>query len=133
MELIQNLLKEHGGELVSTLVGESGFGQAQAEKLVPAVGSQLGDALGGGGLDLGALLGGGDLGSLISKFDLGALAGAAGTDEATAQSGLQAILPKLMSLLGDGAGGAAGLASMLGDKGGLLGAAGKLAGSFFKS
>ena len=133
MDPIQDLISRHGGELSQELTSKAGLGADQAQSFLPAMADQLAGALGGGGLDLSALLSGGDLAGLISKLDPSALAAAANLDETSAKRALEAVLPKLLSLLGERAGGVEGLLGALGDGQGLLGAAGKLAGGFFKS
>ena len=74
MGIVEDLLKEHGGELIGSLTG-AGFSPEQAEGFLPPAATQVLDVVKGGGLDLGSLLGGGsDVGSLISKLDLPGLA-----------------------------------------------------------
>ena len=137
--MLEDLLKEHGADLLSAMTSGSELDAGQAEQLLPPALSGIGDAVTGGGLDLGDLLGGGEgaVGALLSKLDLGQIAGAAGLSEGQTQSGLQSLLPVVLSLLGDKAGGAEGLLSMLGGVssggsegglGALVGAAGKLFG-----
>ena len=137
--MLEALLKEHGGELLSSLTGGGGLDATQAEGFLPPALGGIGEALSGGGLDLGELLGGGSgaVAALLSKLDIGAIAQAAGLDSGQAQNALQSLVPVVISLLGDKAGGAEGLLSMLGGgKGGagdLVGALGGLAGKLFKS
>ena len=130
MELIESLIREHGAELVERLSGAGELDAAQAGRFVPEAARDVGAALGGGGLDLGALLGG-DLGSLLSKLDVGSLAGRTGLEESQASGALQSLLPMLLDLLQQDRGGLEGLTSALGagDVAGLLGKAGKLFGS----
>lgn len=80
------------------------------------------------------MLGGDGVAALISKLDIGSLASQTGVDSAQASTGLQSLIPVLLSALQGKAGGAEGILSLLGgDKaGGALGSIGKLAGGFFK-
>ena len=134
--MLETLLKEHGGELLSSMTSGTGLDTSQAESLLPPALSGIGEALSGGGLDLGALLGGGQTGvsDLLGKLDIGQIAGAAGLDEGQAKTGLASLIPAVLSLLGNKAGGADGLMSMLGGgdaKSGALGALGGIAGKLF--
>ena len=134
--MLEDLLKEHGGELLSSLTSGGGLDTSQAEKLLPPAVSGIGEAISGGGLDLGDLLGGGDgaVSALLGKLDIGQIASAAGLDQNQAQNGLASLIPAVMSLLGNKAGGAEGLLSMLGGSGdaaGALGALGGMAGKLF--
>ena len=123
--MIESILREHGGELLGALTGSGGLSSDQAESLLPPALGGIGDALSSGDLDLGALLGGGDVSSLLGQLDLGGIAAQAGLDEGQTRGGLQALIPVALSLLGDKAGGAEGLPSMLGG-GSAGGAAGAL-------
>ncbi|MFK7898150.1 MAG: hypothetical protein AB8G23_20125 [Myxococcota bacterium] len=133
--MLEALLKEHGGELLSSLTGAGGLDQGQAENLLPPALSGIGDALQGGGLDLGSLLGGGGAGDLLQQLNIGDIASSAGLSEDQASSGLASLIPAVMSLLGNQAGGAEDLLSMLGGGGegasGALGAIGNIAGKLF--
>jgi len=133
MDLIQGFLQQNGGALVSQLVEQLGFDSAQAEQFLPAAANKVMAALSGGGLDLGSLLGGADLSSLLGQVDVSGLADEAGVTVEKAQGGLESLLPQLMAAFKDQAGGADALLGALGGEsgGGLLGAAGKLAGGFF--
>jgi len=128
--MIETLLKQHGGELMSALTGSGGLDAGQAERLLPPAVGGIGEALAGGGLDLGDLLGGGGgaASALLSKLDISAIAGAAGVDEGQTRNGLASLIPIVVSLLGKEAGGAEGLLSMLGGQGGSTGAVGALGG-----
>ncbi|HEB89495.1 MAG TPA: hypothetical protein ENI85_08005 [Deltaproteobacteria bacterium] len=134
--MLEDLLKEHGGELVSSLTSGAGLAPDQAEKFLPPAVSGIGEALGSGGLDLSDLLGGGGgaVSALLEKIDIGPIAAAAGLDEERARKGLASLVSTVMSLLGNKAGGAEGLLSMLGgsgEAGGALGALGGMAGKLF--
>lgn len=134
MELVQKILEERGPDLIQSLVGKAGFSSEQAQGFLPAAAEKVIAALQRGDLDLGSLLGGGDLASLLSKVDTGALAAETGVDAEKASAGLGELVPGLLSGLGAGSGGVEGLLSALGGEksGGLLGAAGGLAGKLFK-
>jgi hypothetical protein len=133
--VLDQLLKEHGGELLAAMTQGGGLEASQAESLLPPALGQMTDLLqgGGNGLDLGDLLGGGQgaVEALIGKLDVAGLARAAGLDESQTQSGLTSLIPVVLSLLGDKSGGVEGLLSMLGGEGssgGGLGALGGIAG-----
>ncbi|MGH0034528.1 MAG: hypothetical protein ACQGVK_05835 [Myxococcota bacterium] len=132
--MIEGLLKQHSAELVGALAGQSELDEGEAKALVPPALSGIGEALGGGGIDLAGLLGGqGGAGELLGRLDVGGIAAAAGLGEDRARSGLESLIPIVLSLLGDKAGGAEGLASLLGGAGGsdAMGAIGGLAGKLF--
>jgi len=128
--MLETILKEHGGELLGAVTNGSSLDASQAEGLIPPALGGIGDALAGGDLDLSSLLGGGGDGvaALLGKLDVGAIAAQAGLDEGQAQSGLTALIPVVVSLLGDKAGGADGLMSMLGGLAGGSGAGGGVLG-----
>ena len=132
--MLESILKQHGGELLSAIVGSSELDTGQAERLLPPALDGIGQAVGEGGLDLGDLLGGGQgaVSALLGKLDVSAIAGAAGLDEGQAQNGLASLIPVVISVLGDKMGGAEGLLSMLGgDNAETLGALGGIAGKLF--
>jgi hypothetical protein len=133
MDLVDQLLGDRAGDAIQGLVGQAGFSPEQAEGFLPVAVQKVVEALQGGDLDLGSLLGGG-ASSLLSRLNAGEIAAAAGVDEARASAGLESLLPLLLSALGEQSGGLEGvLASLGGDKaGGLLGAAKGLAGKLFK-
>lgn len=129
--MLETILKENGGELLGALTEGGGLDASQAEGLIPPALGAIGEALTGGGLDASSLLGGGGDGvsALLGKLDIGAIADQAGLDEGQARGGLTALIPAVLSLLGDKAGGTDGLMSMLGGlAGGSEGGAGALAG-----
>lgn len=134
MEILQRLLREHGPALIQSLVGKAGFDAAEAESFLPSAAKLILGALQGGSVDLGALLGGGGASELVSGLDAGALAADTGVTEAKARSGLAALAPDLLGLVQGQAGGAKDLlAGLTGEgKGGILGAAGGLAGKLLK-
>jgi len=133
MGILDEILEDKGSELSGALVEKAGFSGEEAQSfLPPAVGKVL-EAVGGGGVDIGALMGAGGIQSLLAKIDLGSLASESGVEASKASSGLQAMLPLLMSALRDKAGGAEGILSLLGggSAGGALGAVRGLAGKLF--
>jgi len=135
MDIVKQLLADQAGPLVEKLTGQLGFSAEQAQGFVPAAVTQLIQVVKGGGVDLAGLLGGGgDPSALVDKVDAGALAQAAGVDATKAKQGLQSIAPSILEKLGESAGGAQGLLSMLGGEGagGLLGKASGLASGLFK-
>lgn len=136
--MLEAILKEHGGDLLSSMIGSGGLDSGQAERLLPPALEGIGGALGDGGLDLGDLLGGGEgaVGALLGKLDIGAIASSAGLGSDETLAGLTSLIPVVVSLLSDkvgGGAGAEGLMSMLsgGDGSDALGAIGGLAGKLF--
>jgi hypothetical protein len=133
MGLLEDILGDKGSELTGSLVDNAGFSAEQAQDFLPPAVGQVLEAVGGGGVDFGELLDGGGISALLSKIDLGALASQTGVDAAKAGTGLQALVPLVVSALQDKAGGADGILSLLGGgKSGALGALGGLAGKLFK-
>jgi len=137
--MLDQLLKEHGGEMIAAMTQGSDLDAAQAESLLPPALGQITDLVkgGGGGIDLTDLLGGGSgaVSALLGNLDIAKIANAAGLDQSQTEGGLASLIPVVMSLLGDKAGGAEGLMSMLGgggSSGGGLDALGGLAGKLFK-
>ncbi len=140
--MLAELLKDNGSDLIAAITQGSNLNTSQAESLLPPALDQITDSVkaGDSGFDLGSLLGGGEgaASSLLAGLDIGKIASAAGLDEAQVQAGLASLIPTVLSLLGDKAGGAQGLLSMLGggdsDGGsaGGLGALGSMAGKLFK-
>lgn len=136
--MLETILKEHGGELLSAVTNNSGLDASQAESLIPPALGEIGNTIAGSGFDVSSLLGGdgSSVASLLGQLDVSAIAGQAGLDQGQAREGLTALIPIVVSLLGDKAGGADGLMSMLGglaggsagSGGGLAGLAGKLFG-----
>lgn len=136
--MLEQLLKDHGSELISAMTAGSPLDRSQAESLLPPAVAQIADRVqgGAGGIDLGDLLGGGSgaVSALLEKLDVAGLARAAGLGETETQTGLEALIPAVLSMLGNQAGGAQGLLSMLGGSEGSadgLGALGGIAGKLF--
>ena len=130
MDLLKNLLGDKTSDLVSGLVSKAGFSQDQAQAFVPEAASSVVDAVkgAGGGIDFS------DMGSaaqtVMGKVDVPALAGKVGIGTEQVQNGLSAILPTLLNLFQEKAGGASGIMSMLGGLG--EGGLGKIAGGLGK-
>jgi hypothetical protein len=138
MTMLDQLLKDHGGELIAAITQKSELDASQAEGLLPPALGQITNLLkgGGGGIDPMDLLGGGSgaVSAMLEKLDIAKVANAAGLDQVQAENGLASLIPVVMSLLGDKAGGADGLLSMLGGDGNSgdgLDALGGLAGKLF--
>jgi hypothetical protein len=134
MDFVKQVLSDKGGEFIRQLTGQLGFSAEQAESFVPAAIQKVLGLAQSGNLDVAGLLGGLNLAEVISKVDTQGLASTAGIDQATATRGLESLLPGLVSALKEKAGDAGSLMSLLGEEGagGLVGAAGKLAGKLFK-
>lgn len=125
MSILNDLMSEHGPALLSSLT-DSGFSAEQAQAFLPEAASSMSDALSDGGVA--SMLGGGDesgiASEVIGKIDIEGLAAKMGMDATMAESGLSALVPKVLSLLGSQSGGLSGLLG--GGAGGLAGLAGKL-------
>ena len=132
MDLVEQLLGDGVGDAIQGLVGQAGFSPEQAQGFLPVVIQKVLEAVQGGGLDLGALLG--DASSLLSRLNAGEIATETGVAETQASAGLEALVPVLLSALSSKSGGLEGLLSGLGggEAGDLLGAAKGLAGKLFK-
>lgn len=113
MDILGTLIKEKGGELVSTLL-QQGFDNGSANNLLREAGSALTSALGSGKIDLSQGNLGGKAGEILGSLNIPALAASVGISPEMAKNGLTAVLPKLLQLLQDQAGGSGGIASLLG-------------------
>jgi hypothetical protein len=127
MEILKNLISEHGSSLMSTLT-DSGFTAEQAQQFLPEATQGISDALSGGGIA--DMLSGGDLGgmasSIIGNIDVEGIASKVGVDSSVASNGLSALVPQVLGLMnaeggglssllgGEGGGGLGGIASMVG-------------------
>ncbi len=136
--MLETILKEHGGELLAAVTNNTSLDAGQAQGLLPPALGEIGSTIAGSGFDVSSLLGGdgSSVASLLGQLDVSAIAGQAGLDQGQAREGLTALIPVVVSLLGDKAGGADGLMSMLGglaggDKGGAASVLGGLAGKLF--
>ena len=133
MDLLKNLLESKAGDLASGLVSKAGFSADQAKAFVPeAAGSVVNAVKGSDKIDFTNM--GTSVQAVIGRIDIASLAGKTGIGATQAKSGLAVIVPALLKLLEEKAGGAAGITSMLGGlkgAGGLgkvVGGAGKLFG-----
>jgi hypothetical protein len=130
MEIIKNLISEHGSTLMSTLT-ESGFTAEQAQQFLPEAAQGMSDAISGGGVS--ELLGGGDAGDMAStimgKIDIESIASKVGIDSSLASNGLAALIPKVLAMMNTEGG---GLSSLLGGEGGgIIGSVAGMAGKLF--
>lgn len=134
MDFLKDILQEQGAELAGGLVDKLGFSNEQAQAFVPEAASSVFDVLKdkADGLDLSNLAS--NAGPLMDGVDVDALAGKVGIDSSQVTSGLQAIIPTLLSALQQKAGGLSGLTSMLGGKelGKALGGLGSVGGAVGK-
>lgn len=129
-KLVQELVAQHGPQLVADLTARAGLDALQAGKFVPAAGDTIAKALAGGGVDISRVVGG-DFGALLSKIDVAALAKKVGIDGGRAQGALATLLPLVLQLVRQESGGLEGLLKNLAGGGGLRdlgGAAAKLFG-----
>ena len=125
-EIIKQLLGEKSGQWIGLLTSKFGFDAGQAKSFVPAILDKVMAVVGGGKLDLTKGL---DPTALLSKLDVDDLAKQSGVDTDKARQGLEGILPDVAASIQEKAGGASGLLSMLGGKGGgVLGKVAKLFG-----
>lgn len=117
MDFLQDILREKGGDLAAGLVEKAGFSTEQARSFLPEAASSVFDVAKAkaGDLDLSDLAGSTE--SLVGGVDVGALAQKVGIDSSKASSGLQALVPMLLSALGQKAGGLSQLSSLLGGEG----------------
>jgi len=136
--MLESLLQDHADEFLGALTGAGGLESGEAQSLLPPALDGIGQAIGSGGLDLTSLLGGGGgdiVSALLGRLDLAGIASAAGVDQGRAETGLASLIPVVVSLLGDKAGGAENILGMLGGGGGeagaALGALGGIAGKLF--
>ncbi|MDH3638235.1 MAG: hypothetical protein OES09_07190 [Gammaproteobacteria bacterium] len=129
MEILKNLVNEHGSSLMSALT-ESGFTADQAQQFLPEAAQGMSDAISGGGIS--ELLSGSDEGgmasTIMSKIDIESIASKVGIDSSLASNGLTALIPKILAMLNTEGG---GLSSLLGGGGGggiggVAGMAGKM-------
>jgi len=130
MEIIKNLISEHGSTLMSTLT-ESGFTADQAQQFLPEAAQGMSDAISGGGIS--ELLGGGDAGDMVStimdKIDIESIASKVGIDSSLASSGLTALIPKVLAMMNTEGGGVSSLLG--GEGGGISGSVAGMAGKLF--
>ncbi len=123
MNILDGIIKANSGELAPLLTSR-GFRIDQAKQFLPAAADQVMKAapqeevaglLSGNGATVVA--------GLMQKIDIAALASTVGISPEMAASGLNAVLPKLVQLLGNDGG---GIAAMLGGKDEMLGGIKKL-------
>ena len=128
MDLINDILKQNGGALVSALVSGAGMGKDQAEAFLPEAGSSLLGALTDrvDSLDMGDLPSQGNVERLLGAMDAGKLASHVGVTAEQSSKGLATFLPMVLGFLKDS--NAEDLLAMLGKADGLGDAIGKLKG-----
>ena len=116
MEMIKNLINEHGASLVSTLT-ESGFTAEQAQQFLPEAAQGISDAVGTGGVS-GLLSGSGEgddmASTIMSNIDIESIAAKVGIDSSMASDGLTALIPQALAMINSEGG---GLSSLLGGEG----------------
>ncbi len=101
MDILQSILGDKAGEMISGLVGK-GFSQEQAEKFLPEAGSSIVSAFENSG-------GNSDADSILGNIDLSAIASKLGIDSNLVDQGMKFILPTILGQLGgSGAGGLLG-------------------------
>ena len=126
MDIISNLISEHGSSFVSTLA-ESGFTAEQAQQFLPEAAQGMSDAIDVGGIS--ELLSGGDEGDVVStimsNIDIEGIASKVGIDASLASNGLTALIPKVLAMVNAEGGGLSSLLSG-GGVGDIAGMAGRL-------
>ena len=128
MDLITNILKQNGGELVSALVSNTDMGKDKAEAFLPEAGSSLMGALTSraDSLDMSDLTSQANVDSLVGAMDAAKLASKVGVTAEQGSKGLMTFLPMVLGLLKDS--NADDLLGLLGKADGLGDAIGKLKG-----
>lgn len=112
MDILNSLINEKGGELVSSLL-KQGFDNNSASSFLREAGNGIGAALTSGKIDLSQGNIGDKAGDLINTFDISALAASVGINPEMAKNGLAIVAPKLLQLLQQQLGDNQGLASLL--------------------
>ena len=107
--MLDDLLKEHKDDLIGAITGKLGVNADQGGSFLNKLIEMLESKIGGGDLDLSALLSG-DLGALKDKLNLDVLGSALGGGADKGEEGLSAVIGPLTDKLGG-----------LGDAGDLLG------------
>jgi len=130
MEILKNLISEHGPSLMSTLT-ESGFTAEQAQQFLPEAAQGISEAISGGGLS--EMLSGGDEGgmasTIMSRIDIEGIASKVGIDSSLANNGLTSLIPKVLAMMNAEGG---GLSSLLGGgSGGVIGSVAGMVGKLF--
>ena len=130
MEILKNLISEHGASLMSTLT-DSGFTADQAQQFLPEAAQGMSDAISDGGIS--ELLSGGDEGgmasTIMSKIDIEGIASKVGIDSSLASNGLTALIPKVLAMMNAEGGGLSSLLS--GGGGGIIGRVTGMVGKLF--
>ncbi len=101
MDILQSIIGDKAGELVSGLVGQ-GFSQEQAENFLPEAGSSIVSAFKESGDNA-------DADSILGNIDLSAIASKLGIDSNLVDQGMKFILPSILGQLGG-----SGVGGMLG-------------------
>lgn len=132
MDLLTGIFKEHGADLASKLTVQTGFSADQATRFLPEAGSAMLDAFKSGEtkLDLDNVASAGNVDALLAGIDTEGLASKVGVSPELGASGLSAVVPPLLGLLGSDAGALAGLKALMSgsDAGGMLGKMGGMLG-----
>ncbi len=130
MDFLQQLLQDKSAAMVSSLLGKAGFSAGQAEVFVPSAASSVLDAVKrrAGEASLAEIAT--DPGSVADGVDIAGLADQVGISREKAVSGLEAVLPIILGVLRDKAGGLGSLGSLLGG-GNAAGAVSGMAGKLF--
>ena len=110
MEILKNLISEHGPSLISTLT-ENGFTADQAQQFLPEAAQGVSGAISDGGIS--ELLSGGDesviASTIMNKIDIESIASKVGIDSSQASSGLTTLIPKVLALINTEGGGLSSL------------------------
>lgn len=125
MDLIQTVLDQKGGELLSALIEKTTMDKTQAESFLPEAGRSVMDAMASSAseLDTETFASKANVSRLADKIDVAALASRAGISADQGESGLSTIVPMVLGFLGESgdAGALLGLATQAKTLGGSLG------------
>jgi hypothetical protein len=126
VDLIQTVLDQKGGELLSALIQKTTMDKTQAESFLPEAGRSVMDAMTSSAseLDTETIASTANMTRLVDRIDVGALASRAGISAEQGMSGISTIVPMVLGFLGESgdAGALLGLAAKAKALGGSLGA-----------
>ena len=125
MDLIKGILEQKGGDLISALTSQAGFGQQQAEAFLPEAGESVMTAMAATAddLDMSDLSSAANVGAVLQNVDVASLAARTGLTTEQGSHGLSAMLPMLLGFIGEkgDAGSLLGMLKQAGDLGDVLG------------
>lgn len=103
MDFLNDILGANTSELIGAVLKQTDMGREEAESFVPEAGQTVAKALAGsaGDLNLSQLASAANVAALLKQIDIGALAGRVGVSREKSSAGLSALLPMLLSFIGD--------------------------------